>query len=72
MKEQKLYVCEFCGTQYKEKSKDYVAFENLGEGDYVIVDSEDNVYEYDTEVGEVKNLNSKLFEYILRRFNDVK
>ena len=21
MKEQKLYVCEFCGTQYKEKSK---------------------------------------------------
>lgn len=21
MKEQKLYVCEFCGTQYKEKQK---------------------------------------------------
>lgn len=57
--------------KYFEKTKNYVAFENLGEGDYVLVDSEDNIYEYDTEVGEVKNINSKLFEYILKRFNDV-
>ena len=57
--------------KYFEKTENYVAFENIGEGDYVIVDSDDNVFEYDTEVGKVKELNVKLFDYIVKRFNEV-
>ena len=56
--------------KYFEKTRSYIALENLGEGDYVLVDCEDNVCEYDTEGGEVISLNLKLFEYILKRFSD--
>lgn len=56
--------------KYFKKTENYVAFENIGEGDYVIVDSDDHVFEYDTEVGKVKELNIKLFDYIVKRFNE--
>ena len=48
-----------------------VALENRGDGDYFLVDSDDYVYEYDTEVDELRKTNQTLFEYILSRFKSV-
>lgn len=57
--------------KYFEKTSGFVALENLGEGDYILVDSADNVYEYDTEVGEIIDVKYRLFGYILKRFTEV-
>lgn len=47
----------------------FVVIENAGDGDYILVDSNDNTYEFiPTLHKELKNLNQKLFDYIYIRF----
>lgn len=58
--------------KYFPETCKYIAIENQGEGDYYIVDSYDNVYEYDSNLKEVVNINQKLFEYIIKRFEEIK
>lgn len=53
-------------------TSDLVAIENQGDGDYYLVDSNDNVYEYDTSVKRLRKTGNKLFEYILQRFTSIK
>ncbi len=54
------------------ETKGLIAFENFGDGDYFMVDSEDNVFRFICGCGEPNALNMKLFDYILRRFETVK
>ena len=63
-------------TQYVHEqfpaTSDLVAIENQGEGDYYLVDSSDNVYEYDTNVKRLRKTGNKLFDHILQRFTSIK
>lgn len=63
---QTMYVHE----QFPDTS-DLVAIENQGEGDYYLVDSSDNVYEYDTNVKRLQKTGNKLFDHILQRFTSI-
>lgn len=62
-------------TEYLHKyypiTEKYIAIENQGEGDYFLVDSDDNVFEYDTNLDEFMALEMKLFDYILQRFESI-
>lgn len=50
----------------------FVAIENAGDGDYILVDNNDNIYEFvPTLNNELKELNQKLFDYIYFRFQSV-
>lgn len=55
--------------KYFPETKGYIAVENQGDGDYFMVDNNDNVYEYDSELKELSDIKMKLFDYILDRFN---
>lgn len=49
-----------------------IAIEDQGEGDYFVVDSKDQMYEFDSEIETLTRLNLSLFEYITSRFMRVK
>lgn len=54
--------------KYYVATSPYVAFENYGEGDYMLVDSEDNVFRFISEENKLIKTDKKLFDYILTRF----
>ena len=58
--------------KYYPQTQKYIALENQGEGDYFIVDADDKVYEFDSQLMELSELNISLFEYILERFQEIK
>lgn len=58
--------------KYFPKTKKLVAIENKGDGYYILVDTEDNVYEYISEEDKLIKTETKLFQYILKRFEDIK
>jgi hypothetical protein len=48
----------------------FVALEDAGDGDFFLVDSQDNIFEFIPESGnDLKPLNQKLFDYIYSRFD---
>lgn len=48
----------------------FIVLENIGDGDYILVDSNDYVYEFiPTLNNDIKALNKQIDEYILERFN---
>ena len=54
------------------ETKSLIVFENKGDGDYIFLDSDDNIYEFDTNLDDgVVALQKKLFEYILERFREI-
>ena len=59
-------------TQYLHKyyaaTVPYVALENYGEGDYILVDAEDRVFRFISEENALTATGKKLFDYILTRF----
>ena len=56
--------------KYFPVTKAYIALENQGEGDYYLVNSNDEVYEYISEQNELLNTGMTLYEYILQRFQE--
>lgn len=54
--------------KYYVATNPYVAFENCGEGNYILVDSEDNVFYFISETNKLVQTDRKLFDYILNRF----
>lgn len=55
--------------KYYPNSIGYIALENIGEGDYAVVDCNDFVWELITENGAKLNSSGlKLYDYILSRF----
>ena len=57
--------------KYFSKTSEYIALENSGDGVYVIVSSEDKIYEYSSDDDSVKEIGLKLFDYILQRFQEI-
>lgn len=57
---------------YYPETSGLIAIENQGEGDYYLVDSEDNVFELDTELKSLIPTSKKVFEYIIQRFESIK
>ena len=50
----------------------FIALENIGDGDYILIDSNDYVYEFiPTLNNELKSLNKRVFEYIYERFTNI-
>lgn len=58
--------------KYFSKTKDFIAIGDYGDGLYVLVDSQDNVFEFDSEAERLTCLNKSLFDYILSRFKEEK
>ena len=56
--------------KYFPKTKGYIALENTGDGDYIIVDSFDDVFEYISDEDSVQRTGWKLFGYIINRFQE--
>ena len=56
--------------KYFPATQTYVALENQGDGDYYLVNSNDEVYEYDSEQNKLINTGTTLYEYILQRFEN--
>ena len=56
--------------KYFPSTKGYIALENQGDGDYYIVDSADTVYEFISEQNKLKDTGLKLFDYIIKRFEE--
>lgn len=57
--------------KYFPKTNCFIAFENIGDGNYAVVSSEDYVFEYSTEENKVYDTGYKLEEYILKRFQSI-
>ena len=51
-----------------DKTKGLIAIEDQGDGDYYLVNSDDNVYRFVAANNELVSQNIDLFEYILQRF----
>lgn len=52
-------------------TKSMIALENRGDGEYILVDKNDNTYEIDTSIdSNIRPLNKDLFNYIIDRFNE--
>lgn len=56
--------------KYFTSTKGYIALENQGDGDYYLVDSQDNIWELISEQNKLKSTGLKLFDYILKRFEE--
>lgn len=56
--------------KYYAATTSYVAVGNFGEGDYILVDSEDNVLRFISEENTLANVGKKLFDYILYSFQE--
>ena len=59
---------EYLHTYFK-KTTQYFAFENIGDGRYVLIDENDNVYSYSLEQDTIQSLDVDLNKYILKRFS---
>lgn len=58
--------------KYFTKTEQYIALCNLAEGIYALIDSNDYVYEYDSVSGTIITLGVKLFDYITKKFEEIK
>lgn len=56
--------------KYFPLTKNFVALENQGEGDYFLINDSDEVYEYLSEENRLINTGKKLHEYIFQRFHE--
>lgn len=63
--EQTLYL-----HKYYAQTKSLIALESLGNNRYAFVDSNDFVYVCDFNTNSIENQNMKLFDYILKRFQN--
>lgn len=55
-----------------ERTKGLLVIENQGDGDYILVDKDDMVYRFLSEINDLQPRNIDLFDYILERFEGVK
>lgn len=53
--------------EHSQKTKKLIAVEDQGDGDYYLVDSDDNVFRYLESRDELTDTQMKLFEYIAQR-----
>lgn len=65
MVEQTLYL-----HKYFPATKDFIALEDQGDGDYYIINSNDEVFEFDSSLNEITAKHLSLSQYIFQRFQD--
>ena len=53
-----------------EITKSYIAFENIGDNIYTLIDENDNVYEIDLVSNDINNIGLKLYEYVFKKYNE--
>ena len=56
--------------KYFDKTKNYFAFENVGEGFYILVSENDDMLSYSSEADKIVSLKMKLNDYIIRRLTE--
>lgn len=56
--------------QYFPATFGLIAIENQGDGDYYLVNADDEVFEFDAELKELTSKNLTFFEYVLNRFKN--
>ena len=56
--------------KYFPKTGGYIALENRGDGLYVVVDSDDQVWLYNTESNTLKDSGKSLFQYLIERMKE--
>ena len=54
--------------KYFPLTKGYIALENTGDGNYIMVSSDDDVFEFYSDDNQMQNMGMKLFSYIISRF----
>jgi len=63
----------FVQTEYLHKyfdlTKNFIAFESEGEGDYVLIDENDEMWLFNSEEKKLAKTNKVLFEYIEETFD---
>lgn len=52
-----------------DTTKNYIAFENLGDGVYTLLDSNDMTYKFISETNKLIPFNMNLYDYIADRFD---
>ena len=57
--------------KYFSKTEGFIALENAGDGYYILVGPNDDVYEYSSEDDSIQKTDKKLYAYILKRFQDI-
>ena len=57
--------------EYYPKTTGYIALCNTGDGNYVLVSSQDDVLEYSSEEDDIHETGLKLFDYIFMRFEEI-
>ena len=57
--------------EYYPVTKDMIAIENQGDGDYYLVDSHDKVYELNRDTEKLVSTGLDFYSYILERFNQI-
>ncbi len=56
--------------KYFPKTRKLIALENQGDGDYYLVDSNDCVFEYESESDSIIDTKLSLFQYAVTRFQE--
>lgn len=57
--------------KYFDKTKGFFALENIGDGMYSVINSNDEVFVFDSIENVINKTNLSLNEYILKRFNEI-
>ncbi len=57
--------------KYFLKTDGLIALENVGDGIYILISSNDDVYEFSSESYYIHHTGLKLFDYILSRFQEI-
>ncbi len=57
--------------KYFPETEKYIALGNYGDGEYVIIASDDMVYNFDSESGRISSTGKQLFAYILDVFSEI-
>lgn len=51
--------------QYFESTKQYYALSNEGDGEYILINSEDIIFSFDSDTNEIISLDTKLEDYLI-------
>lgn len=59
-------------NEYFPLTKNYIVIESVGDGDYVLVNEKDEVFQFESDSNSLTPANVDLFAYILKRFLEIK
>lgn len=51
--------------QYFERTKQYYALANEGDGEYILINSEDKIFSFDSDTNEIISLDIKFEDYLI-------